>query len=182
MAQRECEDDSDRLEAIFDRYFDQVYGYVAYRLAPQVGAAEDLCQEVFLAAVQNWRSYRGDGAILAWLRGIARRKVADFLRLRGRTSCQVGDDSLFELAAARGTGPGRRALLLAQAMHFLPPDYVELLEQKYLDGLSVRQMARMQGRTEKAIESALSRARCMLKSAFLRLESRQERSDEHTRL
>ena len=56
MAQRECEDDSDRLEAIFDRYFDQVYGYVAYRLSPHVGAAEDLCQEVFLAAVQNWRS------------------------------------------------------------------------------------------------------------------------------
>ncbi len=83
------EDKSESLEAVFDRHFDDVYGYVAYRLAPDLEAARDVTQEVFLAALRSWASYRGDGAVVSWLRAIARRKVADHLRLRGGRDCQV---------------------------------------------------------------------------------------------
>ncbi|MFH1267502.1 MAG: sigma factor-like helix-turn-helix DNA-binding protein, partial [Planctomycetota bacterium] len=75
-----------------------------------------------------------------------------------------------------------RPSMLGQAMRTLPQEYVDLLEEKYLDGLSVRQMAQKRARTEKAIESALSRARQMLTEAFLRLEARQEHPDDHSRL
>ena len=176
------EEKPESLEAIFDRHFDDVYGYVAYRLAPDLEAARDVTQEVFLAALQGWISYRGDGAVVSWLRGIARRKVADWLRLRGGRDCQADPEALSQLAQAGEIAPPQRTLLLAQVMRMLPPEYVELLEEKYLDGLSVRQMAGKHARTEKAIESALSRARQMLRNTFLRREARQEHRDEHTPL
>ena len=172
------EDNSESIEAIFDRHFDDVYGFVAYRLSPDLEAAQDVTQEVLLAAVRGWASYRGDATVLSWLRGIARRKVADHLRLRGGRDCQANMDALSELASASDVGPKERASILAQVIRTLPPESIELLEEKYLDGLSVRQMAQKRARTEKAIESALSRARETLRNTFLRLEARQEHRDE----
>lgn len=176
------DDNSQSLEAVFDRHFDDVYGYVAYRLTPDLQAAQDVTQEVFLAALRSWASYRGQGTVLSWLRGIARRKVADYLRLRCGQDCRTDLDALPQPAAADNLGPQERALILAQVMRTLRPEYVELLEEKYLEGLSVRQMARKRAQTEKAVESALSRARQMLKDTFLRLEARQEHPDEPSRL
>jgi RNA polymerase sigma-70 factor, ECF subfamily len=151
------------MEEVFDRHFDDVYGYVAYRLAPDREAAQDVTQEVFLAAIECWASYRGEGSLLSWLRGIACRKVADRLRLRYQQQRQADPIELAQLATASYESASERASFLAQAMATLPSDYVELLEEKYLDRLTVRQMGEKHARTDKAIESALSRAREMLR-------------------
>ena len=169
-------------QSVFDCHFGEVYGYVAYRLAPDRDAAQDVTQEVFLAAWQSWDAYRGDGPVLSWLRGIARRKVADRLREKVRGHCPA---ELTDLAAATGSGEAQRqerALLLAQAMRLLPANCVELLEEKYLEGLSVRQMAERRAQTEKAVESALSRARDMLRTTFQRLQAKEEIGDDQFRL
>jgi RNA polymerase sigma factor (sigma-70 family) len=49
----------------------------------------------------------------------------------------------------------------------LPPLYAECLEGKYVLGLSVRELGERLGRSEKAIESTLSRARQAFRDAFL---------------
>jgi RNA polymerase sigma factor (sigma-70 family) len=67
----------DGFAAVFESCFDQVYGYVAYCLAPDLDVASDLTQDVFLAALRSWHSYRGEASALTWLRSIARRKIAD---------------------------------------------------------------------------------------------------------
>ena len=169
-------------QSVFDRSFGDVYGYVAYRLAPDRESAKDVTQEVFLAAWQAWGSYRGDGAVLSWLRGIARRKVADHLRVKIRQRPTAETESLADPAAAGEAGPDERSLLLARVMRLLPAEYVEMLEEKYLEGLAVRQMAEKHGRTEKAVESALSRARDMLRTTFQRLQSREEIGNDEVRL
>lgn len=165
----------------FDRCFGEVYGYVAYRLAPDRDAAQDVTQEVFLAAWQGWGSYRGDGSVLSWLRAIARRKVADHLRVKDRRCDSVEAEGLAYLATSGQARPDEQSLLLAQVMRLLPSEYVELLEEKYLEGLAVRQMAEKRARTEKSIESALSRARDMLRSTFQRLHAQEETGDGDVR-
>ena len=50
----------------------------------------------------------------------------------------------------------------------LPPDYGEVLTTKYLDEVSVEQMARRERCTEAAIRSRLARARAAFKESFLR--------------
>jgi RNA polymerase sigma-70 factor (ECF subfamily) len=169
-------------QSVFDRHFGEVYGYVAYRLAPDRDAAQDVTQEVFLAAWQSWDAYRGDGPVLSWLRGIARRKVAD--RLREKVQGH-GPAEMMDFAVATDSGEVQRqerSLLLAQAMRLLPAKCVELLEEKYLEGFSVRQMAEKRAQTEKAIESALSRARDRLRTTFQRLQAKEEVGDDRSRL
>jgi RNA polymerase sigma-70 factor, ECF subfamily len=176
------EGNRESFESVFDCCFSDVYGYVAFRLAPDRNAAQDVTQEVFMAAWQIWDTYRGDGNVLSWLRGIARHKVADHLRETMLKRNSIGTEGLDYLATSCQTRPDERTLLLAQVMRQLPPEHVELLEEKYLEGLSVRQMAEKRARTEKAIESALSRARDMLRNAFQHLYAREERSHENFRV
>ena len=65
-----------------DRYAADLYSYVRARLAPQYDQADDLVQEIFLAAWENLSQYRGTGSLGAWVMGIARHKLEDHYRLR----------------------------------------------------------------------------------------------------
>ena len=168
------DDPRDTIRSVFNRHFDDVYGYVSYRLAPDRVAAQDVTQEVFLAALESWDSYRGDGSVLAWLRGIARRKVADHFGQLCRGNSVNITDALPTTPESQEDPAQTRARLLAEAMRRLSPETVELVEEKYLEGLTVRQIAQRHTRTESAVESALSRARALLRDTFRRLEEKDQ--------
>ena len=157
----------DKPEDFLDRHLNDVYGYVAFRLAPDLGAVEDLVQEVVLAALRGWHRYRGDAPRLQWMRSIARHKIADYLRKRPGPSLDM--DTI--AGGSSGDSPvEEQAKVLSAVMRSLPADYAELLEEKYLECLSVREIAQMHAKSEKSIESALSRARAMLREKCLRLQ------------
>ena len=48
---------------------------------------------------------------------------------------------------------------ISQVMQALPEAYAELLQEKYLDGATVRAMAESREQSEEAVESALARSR-----------------------
>jgi RNA polymerase sigma-70 factor (ECF subfamily) len=159
--------------AIYDRHFRDVYAYVAYRLGGRTAAVEDLVEEVFLAALKGLPRFRPERPVLTWLRAIARNKVADHFRSAGRSHAPLPDGD--PEADAQLASPAReRAARVSAAMQALPPHYVALLEEKYLDGLSVRQMAGRRGVNPKAVESALARARGAFRDALQRQEARVE--------
>ncbi len=164
-------------EKLFDQHFEDVYSYVAYRVSPDREAAKDLTQDVFLAAFKSWKSYRGDGSALSWLRSIARNKVADhFRKLPARSS--LAEIDLDQFAHGFNSSSARdcqdRAALVSLIIRQLPHDYAQLLEQKYQEGLSVRQIAQLRKKTEKAVSSGLSRAREAFRKVFEQLQNREE--------
>ncbi len=153
---------------IYDRHFKDVYAYVAFRVAPDREAAQDITQDVFLAGLRTFSQFQGNSAPLTWLRAIARSKVADYFRASVPTRA-AGGDSISELAADLGDSrPNReeRAFPLSVVMRRLSDKHAELLELKYLEGLSVREVARIQSMSGKAVESALSRARDAFRKAY----------------
>ena len=68
-----------RLIAWADKHLDALYGYALQRVRP-TQTAEDLVQETFLAAIQNYRKFKGQSSELTWLIGILRHKIADHFR------------------------------------------------------------------------------------------------------
>ena len=68
-----------RLIAWADKHLDTLYGYALQRVR-QSQTAEDLVQETFLAAIQNYRKFKGQSSELTWLIGILRHKIADHFR------------------------------------------------------------------------------------------------------
>ncbi len=77
---------------LYDRYLKPVYRYFFLRLGNRP-EAEDLTSQVFLAALESLPGYRRGSPFRAWLFGIARRKLADYYRLRRPQVSleQVGD-------------------------------------------------------------------------------------------
>jgi RNA polymerase sigma factor (sigma-70 family) len=162
-------------EDIFDQHFEDVYSYVAYRVAPQRELARDLTQEVFLSALKGWPAYRHDGSPLTWLRSIARNKVTDHFRslATAGSGTSLDFEQLIRGLSFTSSKPEDRTVLVSLVMRRLPPDYAELLEQKYLENLSVKEIAAQKGFTEKAVASALHRARESFRTTFAKIQSRQ---------
>lgn len=147
------------------RYADALYGYVRSRLAPQYEHVEDLVQEVFLTSWQSLSQYRGDGLLKAWVMGIARHKVEDYYRERLRAPESIEDA---DLEPDKSTSVPEMYRLLEQdelrkntqrVLAALPEQYRLVLLWRYWERASAREMALKTGKTEKAIERLLARAR-----------------------
>jgi RNA polymerase sigma-70 factor, ECF subfamily len=154
------------------RCADHVYGYVRRRLVPRADLAEDLVQEVFLAAWENLEKFRGDSTLQNWLLGIARHKVEDHYRRRLRELPLHDEDESFrnepatlhgveESLAKRQAGEMTQEILAS-----LPETYSVILLWKYWEKRSLREIAEQTGKTEKAIERLLSRARLQFKKRW----------------
>ena len=148
-----------------ERYTDCVYSYVRRRVMPRAEAVEDLVQEVFLAAWRSLGNFRGEASLRHWLRGIARHKVEDYYRKRLRepeVRVEI-EEALPELTFVpryeeqldRASNLQKMQRVLAR----LPETYGLVLLWRYLEQRSAREMAQLTGKSEKAIERLLARAR-----------------------
>jgi len=75
-----------------DQYGDYLFRYAVSRLRNSE-AAEEVVQETFVAALKHVEQYEGKGVERAWLLGILKRKIIDFIRARNRTSTLMEADS-----------------------------------------------------------------------------------------
>ena len=149
-----------------DRYSDDIYRYVRSRLAPRYELADDLLQEIFLAAWESLSRYRATGSLQAWIMGIARHKVEDYYRERLRTP-ESFEDVEREPEPAISAATEIHKLLeqdqlrknTQRVLAELPERYRLALIWRYWDKTSAREMALKMGKTEKAIERLLARAR-----------------------
>ena len=66
-----------------DEYGDYLYRYAFSRLR-DTNAAEEVVQETFLAGIRFKDQFSGQGAERAWLLGILKRKIVDYVRMRNR--------------------------------------------------------------------------------------------------
>lgn len=159
-------------------YTDCVYSYVRRRVMPQAEAAEDLVQEVFLAAWHDLGNFRGEASLRHWLLGIARHKIEDYYRKRLREpelSDEI-DEGLPELMVIpkyeeqldRASNLEKTYRVLAK----LPDTYGSVLLWRYLEQRSAREMAQLTGKTEKAIERLLARARDHFRKEWNNVSSR----------
>jgi RNA polymerase sigma-70 factor, ECF subfamily len=147
------------------RCADWVYGYIRCRLAPRTDLVDDLMQETLLAAWVNLDKYRGDSTLRSWLLGIARHKVEDHYRKRLREiqfeeegekpgEEPVSEHDLEDTLSRQQAGHIAREILAS-----LPESYSVILQSRYWEQRSLRDIAVGTDKTEKAIERHLARAR-----------------------
>jgi RNA polymerase sigma-70 factor (ECF subfamily) len=163
---RETVDDgARRLVELYDVLLPEVYGYLLDRSGNRA-VAEDLTSETFLAVVRA--EARPDPAPLSapWIVGIARHKLADHWRRRGRE-----DRFLVRADVETEVDPWDATvdeLLARSVLDRLDPDHRAALTFRYLDGLSVPEVATLLGRSVHATESLLVRARDAFRRTYAR--------------
>jgi RNA polymerase sigma-70 factor (ECF subfamily) len=158
-------------------------------------------QETFLAAARSARSFDpARGSVWSWLSGIARRQAALHFRRKQTRPVARGDGAVGN--ALRGVpesgdngqildwldghaaepadllAAAETAAAVRQVLAELPLDYETLLVGKYLDGLSLEELAEDDDSTASAISSKLARARRAFREAYEKLTTPTRRVSE----
>jgi RNA polymerase sigma-70 factor (ECF subfamily) len=170
-------------ESAFDSFFDAaypvLYRFALVRLGFDRDAAGDVAQAAICTAIGKLRTFRGEAALLTWLCTFCRHELYAFHRRNpGRAAVELTDDDP-EIRAALESLRGsivedldarldRRtaASIVQRVLDHLPPRYADALEWKYVDELTVQEIAVRLGLGLKAAESLLTRARRAFRDAF----------------
>ncbi|MDR2214469.1 MAG: RNA polymerase sigma factor [Nevskiaceae bacterium] len=167
-------------DQFFREYLPRTYRFVLPRVGRDASVAEEVCQEVLSRAMRNIDGYRGEAALFTWLCQMARNAISDHWRRqqrRDRVEVFVEDDpaiaaALESLEGDPGLRPevqqarGELLRLVQVALDGLPGSYGDALEWKYIDGLSVAEIADRLGQSVIATQSLLQRARGAFREAF----------------
>jgi RNA polymerase sigma-70 factor (ECF subfamily) len=162
--------DSAATAEFYNLYRNRLYSLVLVQVDRDETAAEDLVQEVFLAALSSLDKFRGDSQLYTWLRSIALHKINDFYRHQAREPKpreSSADSDGLELEQTRADEPATHTVMedeevrqsVHQALADLPHDYQEVLVLKYLKDMPVLAISQIMGRSPKSVEGLLSRAR-----------------------
>ena len=146
--------DPRRFAGLYEANFDRVYAFVVSRVFDRT-EAEDITAEVFHQALANIGQFEWRGTpFIAWLLRIASNAIADRWQRLSRHH-EVPDDDLAEPGAEDGT---ERRVMLTQLMEELPPDQKLVVERRFIDQRSIRDIAVELGRTEGAVKQLQFRA------------------------
>lgn len=166
--------DRDSLTALYQRYLSGIWRYFHAHLSWNRETAEDLVSETFLTAIRTLSNYDPErGTVYSWLIGIARNELRDYFRRSMQSES-------FLRASANNQGNADPATpdqdlvqvetqdAVVRTLDAMEDEERLVLEWKYLESLSVRTIAERLGRTEKAVESILYRARASFRSNYPR--------------
>jgi RNA polymerase sigma-70 factor, ECF subfamily len=167
-------------DEFFNEYYPKLYRFVKRRLPSDSATCEDVAQATLCRALESLHGYRGEAALMTWLCTICRRELsARWREYQGWAAAPAlaEDDpeiraALESLLASEQGDPllatsreqVRQSILTA--LDYLPAPYAEILECKYLRDMSIGEIARQMGRSSKATESLLTRARDAFREAF----------------
>jgi RNA polymerase sigma factor (sigma-70 family) len=156
----------------YDRYVTATYAFIAHLVAGDRVLAEELHQEAWMTAMSAIDQFApGQGEFRAWLFGIARRRVAmHFRRSDVRATSRILEAVDVELSDDDQLLPAdimesvERADAVRAALTELDEPARDVLVNKYVDSLSVTEIADRIGKSPKAVESMLTRARSRLRT------------------
>lgn len=170
LAGRMARGDDAAFNQFFDEYYPRVYRFCLRRLTE--AAAEDAAQNVMVLGVRKIASFRGEASLLTWLTQIARNEIRSHYRTSARFRLEVAVEDnegvraeLESIAADPDLNPepaaeySERQHAIALILDHLPAQYGTLLEMKYVESLSVEEIAERLETTAVSVQSKLARAR-----------------------
>src|ERR1700694_6068647 len=146
---------------LYDATYRRVFGYLLARVGEQA-AAEDLLQDVYLAALQAIRRFRGrtEGEFIGWLLKSAHAKVMDRFRTQYRhPELQTSDVAPTDLADPLDAIDQRRGLAeISDAFSPLTEDQRNVVLNRLVLGLDLEETSKAMGKNVGSIKALQHRA------------------------
>ena len=161
----------------FDRFFEEnfarLYRFAIARLSDDPEGAREVVQITLTRAARKLHTFRAESALFTWLCAICRNEVSDWLRRQGRyrdhivlvedfPEVQAAVDSFqapLEDTPERHYEREEAMRLIQVALDRLPAKYGDVLEWKYVEGHSVKEISAKLDIGAEATQSLLARAK-----------------------
>ena len=162
-------------------YGDYLYRFAVSRLR-DANAAEETVQETFLAGIRHHEQFQGKGSQRAWLLGILKRKIIDYVRARSRPDHAPSDDGDSELentlfdesghwregANKWAAEPGSRMQseelweIVRECLSHVPANQADVFVLSVMEGMSTEEICAELGLSQSNLWVRLHRARLHL--------------------
>lgn len=181
LVQRCHRGDREAFARLMRRYERQIYN-LAYRMVGGEQEAEDLTQDIFIAAFRGLRRFRGQCKFSTWLYRIAlnqgqnRIKYLSRRRVFRREPCGAGGRKYFSESLERlpDTAPSPEQWTMTQelahqvqrCLNQLPAQFRQILVLRDVQGFSYEELAEMLSINQGTVKSRLHRARNALQECL----------------
>ena len=156
--------DSLAAREFYDAYSARIHRFILHALGPGNDAdAEDILQDTFMALAEALPFFRGQSSLFTFACAIAHRKTVSFIRSRARRGELMKDHTAEVVRLIIEPPPDRD---LNNALASLSSEHRQVLLLKYVEELTVSEIAAVLALSAHAIESRLARARKALTKAL----------------
>ena len=169
-------ENTDALDHLYREYRERLFRFVLAKVHGDTHVAEDIVQESFAAALQSLAGFRARSSAYTWLCSIAQHKIVDHYRKQPQADAEtisldllaesLEDDDHVSSSVERWLDAKETRDSVHHALRDLPAAYSDVLRYKYFDGLSVVEIGCEIGRSPKAVEGLLARARRALSDSL----------------
>ncbi|TDR17426.1 RNA polymerase sigma factor [Marinicella litoralis] len=171
----------------FDFYFPRLYRFSLVRVDGDKELTKDLVQETLFLAIKNIKQYRGEASLMSWLCQINRSQISLYFKKNNiKQTVRVSDlpevQEIFDnIKSEIKDHPDKQYEtsklheIISSTLDNLPNGYGDLLEMKYLDKLSVNEIAADLSLSVTSVQSKLARARESFKIVITRILGDQTR-------
>lgn len=158
---RASQADPKALAALYDQYVNKIYAYIYHRVG-QAELAEDLTGQVFMRMLEAVRSGRPwKTSFSGWLYRIAHNLVIDHYRRRSRATfvdIEDADPISTDLEPFHAIQERLDRERVQVALNRLTDEQAEVITLRFLEGLSIAEVASIMDKTEGAIKALQYRA------------------------
>ena len=158
----EAKQKSGAFSALYNRYVEKIYKYFLFRVNKNKTTAEDLTQETFLRAFKKISSFKDMGyEFSAYLFKIAHNLLVNHYRSPKELPLEKASEEAVDMETNIETK--FQADIILANVNSLSQNQQEIFRLRYLNHMSIKEIAVRTGKTENAVKLTLSRNRKKLK-------------------
>ena len=159
------------MEKFYKKYHLGLKSFIGQKIDDE-GVIEEVTNDVLLAAINSKDSFDGRCSEFSWICSIAKHKIVDYYRKKKIKTILFSVNPMFEEIADKALSPERDALKnelkneIKKTFREMKAGYKNILRLKYIEGWKIKEIAKENKLSVKAVESRLMRARKQFKEAW----------------
>jgi len=170
--------DNDALTSLFEKTYNELY-YYAYRTVKNDDLANDVVQDTMIEIMNKLNTLQSPESFLLWAKQIIRRIAQRYLKVQDQCVPIEEEEGVQEIVDeafySNPTAVIDQADISGTILSFLnalPPEEKKAARQYYYDEMTVPEIAKVEGVSEKTIKSRLNSARRSLRQSIREYEEK----------
>ena len=159
-------------ETVYRRLALPLLKFLVKRMGGDQAAAEEVFARTISAAWESWHSFRHKSSYFTWICRIGLNKIADYYRDQVNYNSRWVLPVLEDIAQAdtNQLDPYERAALselraaMRECLDLLPDEKRKLLQFRYWREMTIKEISKLTGSSERAVEGKIYRAKKILKT------------------